>query len=107
MISIPGSRSFSKLVMTSSAPAKSAGGARYTSQDPLIHSLIVPYNLDSDLCQECVLTTSNEKMPNTRLPMQCHLLPHDPYPHIICWNLDNGRQEEIKVHVSTESGSTE
>ena len=43
MISIPGSPSFSKLVMMSSAPAKSAGDARYTSQDPFI----VPYNLDS------------------------------------------------------------
>ena len=30
----PGSLSFVKLVMMSSAPAKSAGGARYASQDP-------------------------------------------------------------------------
>ena len=40
MISIPGSLSFAKLVMMSSAPAKSAGDARYASQDPFIHSLI-------------------------------------------------------------------
>ena len=38
MISIPGSLSFSKLVMMSSAPAKSAGGSRYATQDPFIHS---------------------------------------------------------------------
>ena len=37
MISIPGSLSFAKLVMMSSAPAKSAGDARYASQVPLIH----------------------------------------------------------------------
>ena len=43
MISIPGSLPFAKLVMMSSAPAKSEGVARYASQDPFI----VPYNLDS------------------------------------------------------------
>ena len=43
IISIPGSLSFAKLVMTSSASIKSAGNARYASQDPVI----VPYNLDS------------------------------------------------------------
>ena len=32
-----GSLSFAKLVMISSAPAKSAGGAIYMSQDPFIH----------------------------------------------------------------------
>ena len=37
MISFPGSHSFAKLVMMSSAPAKSAGDARYSSQDPFIH----------------------------------------------------------------------
>ena len=36
MILIPGSLSFAKLVMMSSAPAKSAGDARYVSQDPFI-----------------------------------------------------------------------
>ena len=36
MISIPGSLSFAKLVMMSSAPEKSAGDARYASQDPFI-----------------------------------------------------------------------
>ena len=35
-ISIPGSLSFAKLVMMSSAPAKSAGETRYVSQDPFI-----------------------------------------------------------------------
>ena len=37
MISIPGSLSFSKLVMMPSAPAKSAGDARYASPDLIIH----------------------------------------------------------------------
>ena len=33
--------------MMSSAPKKSAGDARYTSQDPFIQPLnVVPYNLD-------------------------------------------------------------
>ena len=61
MISIPGSISFAKLVMMSSAPAKSAGDARYASQDPLIHRQIdvVPYNLDSNPYEECVLFTKN------------------------------------------------
>ena len=36
MISILGSLSFAKLVMMSSATAKSAGDARYASQDPFI-----------------------------------------------------------------------
>ena len=40
MISIPGTPSFAKLVMRSSAPAKSAEDARHMSQDPFIHSLI-------------------------------------------------------------------
>ena len=35
-----GSLLFAKLVMVSSAPAKSAEDARYTSQDPFIHLLI-------------------------------------------------------------------
>ena len=33
MISIPGSLSFAKLVMKSSAPAKSAGGVRYAIKE--------------------------------------------------------------------------
>ena len=37
MILIQGSLSFAKLVIMSSAPAKSVGDARYTSQDPFIH----------------------------------------------------------------------
>ena len=36
MIPIPGSLSFAKLVMMSSAPVKSAGDTRYASQDPFI-----------------------------------------------------------------------
>ena len=40
MNSIPGSLSLAKLVMMSSAPAKSAGDARYASQDLFIHLLI-------------------------------------------------------------------
>ena len=67
MISIPGSSTSAKLVMTSSAPAKSAGDARYASQDP--------YNLDSNLYLECVLSTSNAtnqiqaSLPITFLPI--------------------------------------
>ena len=37
MISIPGSLSFAKLVMMSSAPEESALDARYASQDPFIY----------------------------------------------------------------------
>ena len=61
MISIPGFISFAKLVMMSSTPAKSAGGARYTSQDPFIHRQInvVPYILDSNPYEERVLFTTN------------------------------------------------
>ena len=44
-----GSLSFAKLVMMSSAPANSAGDARYAFQDPFIGWLTVPYNLDSNL----------------------------------------------------------
>ena len=40
MISIAGSLYFPKLMMTSFAPAKSAGDARYTSQDPFIQSTL-------------------------------------------------------------------
>ena len=49
MISIPDSLSFAKVEMMSSASAKSAGDARYASQDTFIYSInVVPYNLDSD-----------------------------------------------------------
>ena len=48
MISIPGSLSFAKLVMLSSAPAKSVGDARYVSKDPPIQSAL-SHNLDSNL----------------------------------------------------------
>ena len=58
MISIPGSLSFAKLVMMSSAPTKSAGDARYASQDPFIQSTLshIQYRLQSALG---VLSTSN------------------------------------------------
>ena len=49
-----------QVVMMSSAPAKSAGDARYASQDPFIQSInVVPYNLDSNLYWECVLSELN------------------------------------------------
>ena len=38
MISIPGSFSFAKLVMMSSAVTRSAGDASYAFQDPVNHS---------------------------------------------------------------------
>ena len=49
MISIPGSHSFAKLVMMSSAPAKSAGDARYAFQDPFIIPSFVHCPLQSRL----------------------------------------------------------
>ena len=57
----PGSLSFAKLVMMSSAPAKSApGDARYASQ---IHSFnVVPYNLDSNPYKKCVLPATLNAM---------------------------------------------
>ena len=60
MILIPGSFSFAKLVMMSPALAKSVRDARYVSQDPFIQSIIiVPYNLDSNLYQDCILSMLN------------------------------------------------
>ena len=41
MISIPGSLSFAKLVMTSSVPVKSAGDAKYGSQDPTSNAISI------------------------------------------------------------------
>ena len=38
----PGTLSFAKLVMMSSAPAKSAGDARYASHDSLSHTILFP-----------------------------------------------------------------
>ena len=52
-------RLFAKLVMMPSAPAKSAGDARYASQDPFVDRWTVPYVLDSNLYKDCVLCTSN------------------------------------------------
>ena len=40
MISIPGSLSFAKVVMMSSATAKSAGDARYAPHDPFVQSTL-------------------------------------------------------------------
>ena len=48
MILIPGSLSFAKLVMMSSAPAKSAGDARYMSQDPFIQS--TSHTISTPIC---------------------------------------------------------
>ena len=61
MISILGSLSFAKLVVMSSSPAKSVG---MPDTRPKIHSFmywitVVPYNLDSNLYLDTVLTTSN------------------------------------------------
>ena len=52
MILIPSSLSFAKLVMMSSAPAKSAGVARYMFQDPFIQSLLSPTIL-TPICIIC------------------------------------------------------
>ena len=49
MISIPVSFSFAKLVMMSSAPAKSAGDARYASQDLFIQSLL-SHTISTPIC---------------------------------------------------------
>ena len=45
----PGSLSFAKLVMMSSAPAKSTGDARYASQDPIIQSML-SYTISTPIC---------------------------------------------------------
>ena len=49
MISIPGSLSFAKLVIMSSAPAKSAGDARYASQDTFIQSTL-SHTISTPIC---------------------------------------------------------
>ena len=49
MIMIPGSLSFAKLVMMSSAAAKSAGDARYTSLDPIIQSTL-SHTITTPIC---------------------------------------------------------
>ena len=48
MISIPGSL-LCQVVMTSSAPAKSAGDARYASQDPFIQSRL-SHTISTPIC---------------------------------------------------------
>ena len=45
----PGSLSFAKLVMMSSAPAKSTGDARYASQDPFIQSTLF-HTISTPIC---------------------------------------------------------
>ena len=45
----PGFLSFAKLVMMSSAPAKSAGDARYTFQDPFILTM-VSHTISTPIC---------------------------------------------------------
>ena len=49
MISIPGSLSFAKLVMMSSAPVKSAGDARYAFHEPFIRDCPIQSRLQSVL----------------------------------------------------------
>ena len=38
-----------KLMMMSSAPEKTVGDARYTSQDPFVDRSTIPYSLNSNL----------------------------------------------------------
>ena len=49
MISTPGSLSFAKLVVMSSAPAKSSGDPRYASQDPIIQSTL-SHTISTPIC---------------------------------------------------------
>ena len=49
IISIPGSLSFTKLVMMSSVPAKSTGDDRYASQDPFIQSTL-SHTISTPIC---------------------------------------------------------
>ena len=61
MIPIPGSLSFVKLLMMSSAPAESAGDARYASQDRFIqstfsHTISTPICITSALFPQSVTT---------------------------------------------------
>ena len=46
---LPGSLSFAKLVTMSSAPAKSAGDARYACQDPFIQSTM-SHTISTPIC---------------------------------------------------------
>ena len=71
MILIPGSLSFAKLAMMSSAPAKSAGDARYVSQDPFIQYCPIKSGLQSVL-EECILSTSNAVSLQLTLTDQFH-----------------------------------
>ena len=50
MISIPGFLIFAKLVMMSSAPTKSAGDARYASQEPFIQSTLLSHGISTPIC---------------------------------------------------------
>ena len=73
----PGSLSFAKLVMMSSAPAKSAGVARCAPQDPLIQStffLIFDSDVEHLLCadhpssRECLFYKSKTMKPTQPQP---------------------------------------
>ena len=88
MISIPGPLSFAKLLMMSSATAKSVGMQICIPRS--IHSSIVPYSLNSSLYKECVLSTSNVITPLVKwkncarfyfrqnaVPLDCFLLQSD------------------------------
>ena len=78
MILIPGSLSFTKLVMMSSAPAKSAGDARYASQDPFIHGFMQCCPIQSRLQSVLGVLSS---VPNAKINISHH--PHLFFSSII------------------------
>ena len=74
MISTPGSLSFAKLVMMSSAPAKSAGDARYVSQDPFIHSIsMLSHTISTPICIRSVFFL--HRMQRSNVPQQDFWIP--------------------------------
>ena len=86
---------FAKLVMMSSAPAKSAGDARS------IHSItVVPYNLDSNLYKECVLSTSNAM----QMTFLCDTSTERLFLH--CQSLSNWNSERFFFFFFVEGGKT-
>ena len=54
----PGSLSFAKPVVMLSAPAKSAGIARYTSHDPFIQSML-SHTISTPICIRSVFNNKN------------------------------------------------
>ena len=59
MISIQGSLSSAKLVVMPSAPCKICGGCQIRVPRSIHSTSVILYNLDSNLYEECVLSTSN------------------------------------------------